>query len=52
MQFNEILKMYKSSANIMCPNWYNVQQIASVSDRINIQNNNGLKCKADNTLNA
>lgn len=52
MQFNEILKMHKSSANIKCPNWYNIKQITPVSDRINIQNNSGLKEGPDNTLNA
>lgn len=51
MQFDEILKMYKSSANIMCPNWQVVQQVTSLSDRINIQNNSELKEGPDNTLN-
>lgn len=44
--------MHKTSANITSPNWYNVQQIMSGSDRINIQNNSGLKEDPDNTLNA
>lgn len=52
MQFNEILTMYKSSANVICSNCYDIQWITWVSDSIHIWNNSELKEDPENILNA
>jgi len=48
MQFNEILTVYKSFANIMCSNCYDVLRITSVTDSIYIWNNSELKEDPEN----